>query len=438
MRWLRAVLVAVVLVPASASSLTLEEATSRALAANPRLQAARLAALAAQERAREAAGRAFGEVNLVGSYNTYESDRLVRPISVDLFKDPKLGFYQLPWDRNQVHYGIAYEIPLLAGGSLHEGRLIAALSQQASENLALFGEAELRYNVRATFRNALTLTHVLIAVTAYEQALETDVSDADLKVKLGSWASVDAAKVHFAFENAHAQRQATEAQLASVQALLAALMGEEKPTDGYALDDVSGEPAPPAGSSEDDTQAALAGRRDLAATRNSVAIAERKSHLAREAFGPQVMIAGNFLSNRAPSIDHPLATHEFGLYLKLPLFKGMQRVHALHAADFELRVARQQQRSKELEIMAQVQDAVGRVQASRAQLAAGKAQRTLGAEVARVEHLKLEQGAGKMEDYLTARAQQMQGETAYWQGLYALQSAADYVEFVSAQGGQHE
>jgi len=58
--------------------------------------------------------------------------------------------------------------------------------------------------------------------------------------------------------------------------------------------------------------------------------------------------------------------------------------------------------------------------------------------VARVEHLKLEQGAGKMEDYLTARAQQMQGETAYWQGLYALQSAADYVEFVSAQGGQHE
>lgn len=216
MGWLRAVLVAAVLVPASASSLTLEEATSRALSANPRLQAARLAALAAQERAREAAGRAFGEVNLVGSYNSYESDRLVRPISVDLFKDPKLGFYQLPWDRNQVHYGIAYEIPLLAGGSLHEGRLIATLSQQASENLALFGEAELRYTVRATFRNALTLTHVLIAVTAYEQALETDASDADLKVKLGSWASVDAAKAHFAFENAQAQRQSIETQLAGV------------------------------------------------------------------------------------------------------------------------------------------------------------------------------------------------------------------------------
>jgi len=78
------------------------------------------------------------------------------------------------------------------------------------------------------------------------------------------------------------------------------------------------------------------------------------------------------------------------------------------------------------------------VQAARAQLAAGAAQRSLGAEVARVEHLKLEQGAGKMEDYLAARAQEMQGDTSYWQGLYALQSAVDYLDFVSARGGQHD
>jgi hypothetical protein len=55
-----------------------------------------------------------------------------------------------------------------------------------------------------------------------------------------------------------------------------------------------------------------------------------------------------------------------------------------------------------------------------------------------VEHLKLEQGTGKMEDYLTARAQEMQGETSYWQGLYALQNAVDYLDFVTAQGGQHD
>jgi len=438
MRWLSAILIAAVLAPASASSLTIEEATSRALAANPRLQAAKLSALAAAQRAQEATGRRYGEVDLVGSYNNYDSNRSLVPISVDLFKIPSLGFYQLPWDRNQEHYGITYQIPLLAGGALHEGRLIAELAQRASEDLALYGADEVRYIVRAAFRNALTLTHAVTAVTAYEQALENDARDADLKVKVGAWASVDGAKIHFALASARAQRQAAQAQIDSVGALLAALMGEDPPPEGYTLADAPAAPASPGGTFRDTAEAALGGRRDLAAVTTTVAIAERRRMLAKEAFGPQVMLAGNYLANSAPGVEDRIATREFGLYVKLPLFMGMQRVHALHAADFELQAAEQQQRAKELEVMAQVQDALGRVQAARAQLAAGAAQRSLGAEVARVEHLKLEQGAGKMEDYLAARAQEMQGDTSYWQGLYALQSAVDYLDFVSARGGQHD
>ncbi len=438
MRWPSAILIAAVLAPASASSLTIEEATGRALAANPKLQAAKLAALAAAQRAREAAGRRYGEVDLVGSYNNYDGNRSLVPISVDLFKVPSLGVYQLPWDRNQAHYGITYQIPLLAGGTLREGLLIAELAQRASEDLALYGTDEVRYTVRAVFRNALTLSHALTAVTAYEQALENDVKDADLKVKGGAWASVDAAKVRFALEGARAQREAVEAQLASVGALLAALMGEEPPPERYTLADDATVPSLSMGTAGDFVEAALAGRRDLAASRGVVAIAERKRMLAKEAFGPQVMLAGNYLANRAPGVEDRIDTHEFGLYLKLPLFVGGQRVHALHAADFELQAAEQQRRAKELEVLAQVREALGRLQAARAQLAAGTAQRSLGAEVARVERLKLEQGAGKMEDYLAARAQEMQGEAAYWEGLYALQTANDYLDFVTAQGGQHD
>ncbi|TAM54984.1 MAG: TolC family protein [Acidobacteria bacterium] len=438
MKWLAALLAAAVFVPASARSLTIEEATARALAANPRLQAAKLSALAAAQRAQEAAGRRYGEVDLVGSYNHYDGNRSLVPISVDLFKNPSLGFYQLPWDRNQLHYGIAYQIPLLAGGQLHEGRLIAKLAQRAADDLAFYGADEARYNVRAAYRNALTLTHALTAVAAYERALENDAKDADLKVKVGAWASVDGAKVHFALASARAQREAVQAGIDSVDALLAALMGEDLPPEGYALADVPEAPAPPAGTLRDNAEAALGGRRDLAAVKVTVAIAERKRILAKEAFGPQLMLGGNVMANSAPGVEDRIDTNEFGLYLKLPLFEGGQRVHALRAAAFDLQAARRQQRAKELEVLAQVQDALGRVQAARAQLAAGEAQRSLGSEVARVEHLKLEQGTGKMEDYLAARTQEMQGETGYWQGLYALQSAVDYLDFVSAQGGQHD
>ena len=56
--------------------------------------------------------------------------------------------------------------------------------------------------------------------------------------------------------------------------------------------------------------------------------------------------------------------------------------------------------------------------------------------MARVEKLKLDQGTGKIEDYLTAQAQQLRGETAYWQGLYARETALDYFEFVTGGGRQ--
>jgi hypothetical protein len=41
-----------------------------------------------------------------------------------------------------------------------------------------------------------------------------------------------------------------------------------------------------------------------------------------------------------------------------------------------------------------------------------------------------------MEDYLAGRTQELQGVTGYWQGLYALQSAMDYLDFV--EGAIHE
>ena len=75
---------------------------------------------------------------------------------------------------------------------------------------------------------------------------------------------------------------------------------------------------------------------------------------------------------------------------------------------------------------------------AQAQSEAGRAQRSLGAELARVERLKLEQGSGRVEDYLAARAQELAGETAYWQGLYALQTAVDYCDFVTGKGVNHD
>ncbi len=420
-----------------AERLTLADAEARAASANPGVQSVKLEALAAAQRSAEAKGRHFGELDLVGNYSSFESPRLVRPMSIELFNDPAAGFSQLPWDSNQVHYGVAFQIPLLAAGSLREGDRIAALVQSAAERMAQFSREELRTRVRSAYRSVLLVGHALAAAEAYRDALARDEGDARLKVKVGALAPVDAAKITFALRGAEAQVGALTAQERTAEAVLAAFLGEAPPEHGYELADLPQEPVVSSPEKEL-AQTALAERLDLSAVRQTTLVAETKEALARKAFGPHLALEGNWLRNDAPSLDHALDTHEVSLVFRLPLFDGQIRAHALEEARLNLQAARERERAKELEVSTQVADARGRIEAARAQLAAGEAQKTLGSEVARVEHLKLEQGAGKMEDYLAARAQEMQGETSYWQGLYGLQNAVDYLEFVTAQGGQHE
>jgi outer membrane protein len=434
--FLAAALLAVAAV-GQAATLTLKEAEEKALAANPKVVAARLDALSAAQRVAEVKGRHFGTVDLIGNYGNFESPRLVRPMSIELFANPAAGFAQLPWDADQVHYGVAFQIPLLAGGSLHEGDRIAGLAHSAAESTAHFSREEVRIVVRAAYRNVLLAHHALAAAEAYRAALARDEADAQLKVRVGALAQVDVAKLTFALRGAEAEVAALTAQERTVQAALAALLGEEPPTDGYDLAEAPEALAPlaaVAGARAD----ALGGRLDLAAVRDATRIAESKRVLARESFGPRLSLEGDWLRNDAPSLDHALDTHELYVMFKLPLFDGMTRVHALKEADLNLQAARERERAKELEVSTEVVEADGRVEAARAQLAAGRAQRALGAEVARVEHLKLEQGTGRMEDYLAARAEEMQGATSYWQGLYALQNAVDHFDFVTARGGQHD
>jgi outer membrane protein TolC len=413
--------------------LSIQTATERALAGNPRLLAAKLDAVAAHQRTLQSVARRFGDLDLVGQYNHFNDNRTLRPIAKEL-----LPITVLPFDSNQTHYGITWQIPLLTGGSLREGDRIARLSQEATEKMALFTQEEIRYNVRAAYRNALVLRHAVTASESFEQALEEDYKQAQLLVKTGRWAAVEGAKVDYTLQEAHVRRAGLQAQEANAQALLAALMGLDPPSEPYLLQDVETQPEmlsqPGAALKEE----AVRERQDLKAIQASTFIAERKKAQTQWSFGPSLGLSGSYLKNEAPSVKGSFDTHELTLSLKVPLFDGGRRFRALSEARANLEAAKQRERAKALEVETQVDDALGRLRATQAQFEAGRAQRKLGVEVARVERLKLDQGSGRVEDYLAARAQELGGETAYWQGLYAFQTAIDYRNFVTGKGVSHD
>lgn len=417
----------------AAEPLSIHTATERALAGNPRLMAAKLDAVAAQQRTLQSVARRMGDLDFVGQYNHFNDNRILRPMAKEL-----LPITMMPFDQNQTHYGISWQIPLLAGGSLREGDRIARLSQEASEKMALFTGEEIRFNVRAAYRNTLVVRHAVAASDAFEKALEEDHKQAQLLVTTGRWATVDAAKVDYTLQEAHARRAALQAQADSAQALLAAMMGQDPPAEPFLLQDVEEQPIVHSQSGAALKAEALHDRQDLKAIQASTFIADRKKALTQWSFGPSLGLSGSYMKNEAPSVRGSFDTHELTLSLKIPVFDGGRRIRALSEARANLEASRQRERAKTLEVATQVEDALGRLRATQTQFEAGRAQRTLGAEVARVERLKLEQGSGRVEDYLAARAQELAGETAYWQGLYALQTAVEYRNFVTGKGVDHD
>lgn len=433
--WSPVTVLVAVLVPwvARGSPLTLAAAEARAVAASPAARIARLEAVAAGERTGQAYARHLGEGDLVGFASRYEGARLVRPITGPITPAVMAA---MPFDRDQLHYGATWQIPLFVGGALVLGDQAARLAERAAEHQAAQSIAEVRYDVRAAYRSALGVRHALDAAIAYEAALARDDESARLKLRTEAWSAADAAKVSFALASARTRHAALEAQQRNAAAMLGALMGEAAPAAGYELEDLSEEPVAAAPGSPDAPFASAAAQRpDLEGARESAGAQAKRAGAVRAGFAPQLAFAGNYLWNDGRSLGRPLETYELTLVLKIPILSDVGRAFSAREADAAAAQAAERVRAKELEVRGQVTDALGRVATARAALDAGKAQRVLGAEVARVEKLKLDAGTGKVEDYLAARAQELEGETGYWQGLYALQSAYDYLALVTGTGG---
>jgi len=412
--------------------LSIDEALKKALSANPRLIAAKLEAVAATKRKEETFANRFGELSLVANYNHFERDRILVPMAEELFKNPALGMMQLPWDKNQIHYGLSFTLPLLANGTLHEGDKIAKLLEDSALKMSIFTKEETIYNVKNAYRNVLILKHALDSAKSYRDAIQKDFEDAKLKLQLGQIATVDLQKIEFAYESAKAQYEDIKAQYLYSLSVLCGLMGEEPDENRYELQDDESKIDEP--NFEEETNSVFLLRKDYLAQINSTKIAEHKKHLALSAFAPQLVLQANYLKNSAPSFAEDLYTREWLIAFKIPIFNGLKRVRAIQESAINLEIEKEKERGKKLEIETQIVNAKAKIKFAEALYNSGKVQRELGKEVARIEKLKLEQGSGKIEDYLFARYQEFQGEAAYWRGLYTYKNSIDYYKFIIGKG----
>jgi outer membrane protein len=118
--------------------------------------------------------------------------------------------------------------------------------------------------------------------------------------------------------------------------------------------------------------------------------------------------------------------------LSYPVFTGGRRTNVIRRAEAEERRATESLRLVELQMESRIDQALAAVQETGARKEALAAAAEQSQEVARIEHLALEAGAGVQTDYLTAEAELFRARAALTQARHGEIAAA--VQLARAMG----
>ncbi len=385
--------------PSRVEHLSLAEVVAEAFRSNPGLQARTHAANAATSDARAANRSRFGDLSAVASYSYYSDDQIIRPMSRELIAS---GMGGLPWDRDQLHYGLAYQVPLFLGGRLVNQVAIARLEAQKSETLREGTHWQVRFNAVSLYAAAQALDRVEAALAGQIDALSQTKADIDRMVAIGKRPEVDRLKVEDDLAAAQAQQAAVMADRTKVSSLLLALLGRD-PAGTLVVDSL---PNTIPAASPDRREL-----RDLAMRATSVRIADldaaqanRAVAVARSAFLPQVVGSANYLENTGLGIHRTLDTWGASLGVVIPIFSGTADAQRFHAARERQAASREALAQAQLQASASLQDALARLDASHVSVVAANARVAASGEAARIEQVRYQTGAGSIEDLLRALA----------------------------------
>jgi len=381
--------------------LSLKQAMADALSLNPGLKAAGHQSAAAKHDASAVARGRWGEVDAIGSYSYLNDDQLIRPLSSELLAQ---GMANLPFDRSQAQYGVAYQFPLYLGGKLDNQIRIARLESQKSDTLLEGSRWQVRFNVVSLYSTAQALDQVLVSLGEQIAALQQTKATLDEMVSLGKRPEVDRLKVVEELEGVKGQRANVRADRTKIGALLLSVLGRD-PASGVTVDPL-GEKEPVTSSAPAEVRPQVESNSVIRRARLATEQADSGVKVARSEFLPKVYAGANYLEHTGTEIDRTLDTWGASVSVVLPLFEGNARSQRMAAARQRQAAARESLTEVQLKVQAELQEALARWEAARTNLDAAHARVAAASETARIQQVSYDTGASTIEDLLRARARE--------------------------------
>ncbi len=414
---------------AGAQSLTLglDQAVQAALEYNPGLKSLDHQVRAAEGRARATSRTRWGRLDAFFYTQRTNDDWLVRPMSEQLLEETG-GLAGLPWDRNQNHWGAGFTIPLYTGGSLRSGIEIGRLQSEGVNALAEGTRWQLRFNATSLYAAAQALDQVLIAQDERIASLVRTRENLDLMVQVGKRPELDRLKVLASLEAVRSERAGMAAERVKVGALLLALMGKN-PETPITVDPLP-EYAPQLLASPEALRQSLQVSSSLRRAQFVLQQADRMVTAERSSFIPKVTASGNYSWHDAPSLDRSLNTWELRLGVIVPIFAGGSRSESLGSAKENAAAAAQDLEYLRLETTAELVDSVAAFGAVQQQIVADRARVAAATEAARIEKIRYDSGAGTVEDFLIARAEEQDARAALARALAGARTAGERINSI--------
>ncbi len=397
--------------PCAGGALTLDRAVDLALKTHPVVGGARAAEEAAGARVDQARSGLFPTLGSRFSLTRHQEPMVVAPLhAFDPMSPPS-------FDRNLAQGALALGYTVYDGGA----RGARIRQAEAGERAAGAGgrEAEMAVAVRvsAAYLEVLSGREVLEAALGQMAALSAELDRVRLFLEEGKAARVDLLRVQAALSRARAQEITAASALELARNGLARLTGLSR--DAVRSADLRPVRVRAEGgrTREDALAAARTSNPGLLRAREGLASARAGRLEARAAWLPTVE-AGGRVTNFGTVDGGHVQEWQASVQLSYPLFTGGAREGKQEWARAEERRAGEALRQAELDLEEEVDGALAGVEEARARREALETAVVRSEEVARIEALALEAGAGVQTDFLRAQAELFQDRASLSQARH--------------------
>ncbi len=378
--------------------LSITDAVRRGLDHDPGLGAAAARSDAAGAAVGEATAFWFPRVLVTASATQFEQPMVVSPIH---------GFLPgqtPPFDETLIQAGASLSYTLLDGGArparVGGARALAAAAEAAHDA----SRQDFIAQVVTAYLTVLSTRTILDAHDLRMAALESELGRVRQRREVGTAAHVDVLRVEAARASATAQRVGFAASLDVAERDLARLIGVDVERARADLLAEVGWVDTTLPDRDELSRLALVTNPAVAQARREVSANEANQRVARSARWPTLDLFGAWI-DRGSGAGNFTAEWNVGVQFSYPIFTGGAVSRGIARADATRRESDARLRMIENQVASNVDRARAAVEEAQARITSLQIAVTRFAEVARIERLRLDTGAGTETDFLTAHAE---------------------------------